>query len=263
MLYDKKNIVTQRPDKEGYRSFMILDQENLGDFIKRSSSIIDIDGILVENVKWYKDPEKVDFDPRLYSIVKGNDGKYYAISFRDFQRIDEIKEYEELMFEEHINTKIKPAEELSQDFVLAKTQHILDMLSPQDPLNVYKVIPRFDGNNKFLNSYSIEYNAIQGLKLITEIYNHIQNGNHKVVISTDDESILEYNGFFIKYFYKYVNRSTIVPRSVPFFVSAATDIIMTTPDIAKLYEENGYKLIKTTFRNSNDYLRIREKKEEK
>ncbi|MBO4601165.1 MAG: hypothetical protein J5634_02900 [Bacilli bacterium] len=263
MLLDKKNIVTQRPDKEGYKSFMILDLENLGDFLKRTSLIGDIDGILVEHSKWYKDPDKVDFDPRLYSIVKGSDEKYYAISFRDFQRVDEIKEYEELMFEEHVNTKIRPVEEIKDDFVLAKTQHILDSLSPQDPLNIYRVIPRFDGNNKFLNSYSIDYNSIQGLKLMAEIYRYIQNGNYKVVISTDDESILEYNGFFIKYFYKHVNRSTIVPRSVPFYVSAATDIIMTTPDIAKIYEQNGYKLIKTTYRTNNDYSRVREKKEEK
>ena len=263
MLLDKKNIVTQRPDKEGYRSFMILDLENLGDFLKRTTSIEEIDGILVENAKWYKDPEKVDFDPRLYSIVKASDQKYYAVSFRDFKRIDEIKEYEDLFFEEHIDTKIKPVEEISNDFVLARTQHILDSLSPQDPLNVYRTIPRFDGNNKFLNSYSIEYNSLLGLKLLADMYCYKQKGHHKIVISADEEGVAELNIFFIKYFYKYSNQSTIVPRSVPFYVDEASDIIITTPDIAKIYEKNGYKLIQGLYRNSSDIVRVREKKEEK
>lgn len=262
MFFDKKNIITQRPDNQGFKNFTILDMENIDEFLKRISSMDDVDGLLIEHGNWYKDPTKVDFDPRLYSVVKGYDGKYYAISFRDFRRVDEIMEYENLTNPKQIDTKVKTLESLGNSFVLSKPSHVLDSIAPQDPLNIYKLSTKDEDKRSIVNTYRLDYNAATGLKLIARVYEYLNRGYKKIVISADEKGVEELNIFFIKYFLDYCYQSSYVPSSIPYFSKLGPDLIITSSDIAKLYELNGYKVIEATLTNTLDFVRYKEKKKE-
>lgn len=257
MIVDGNNTSFNKNDAKKVRCFEIKDANSFrGAFVRSVNLGNSIDGLLVEHKNWYDPSEcKVLFDPRLYIIVKGNDGINYAVSFRDDHRKFLIERYEGHYGLDFIETKIIKAEELIDDYVQAKLNNVSSFLSPSDPLNIYKEETIYDENCfEEKRIYSIETSALLGLKLMIEINNLRNEGIQKIVVSYDDEYSDYLNTFFIKTLYTYSSKSSFVPMNVFSFYIPNEDLIVCNQALAKEYEKSGYKLIELRKKEPNESI---------
>lgn len=245
MIIIGNNVCDFKRDARKSKYFTIYDSSNFGDVYKRAINYkIDIDGLLVEHKAWYQESVCTAYDSRLYIIVKGFDDVYYAVSFKDYIRKDNIIRFDGLHDTDFVETKIIKAETMFDDYVLAKVDNIVDSISPGDPLNIYKLehLSEEEEDNKS-HSYSIEGNALIALKLLIGIDKLRKEGINKIVISADEKVINTFNEFYIKFYFRDVKKSKYVPRHLTLYVDSPADLVMCNPVVAKKYEEHGYKLL--------------------
>lgn len=239
------------------KCFTITEAKPFVDVYKRAINFrMDIDGLLVEHKNWYETSNRFGFDPRLYIIVKGYDNILYAVSFKDYIREDVIKQYEGKRDDSFVEIKIIKAEDMFDNYVLAKVSNVSNSLSPVDPLNIYKVehLGIDDENDSESSTYSIDSSSLLGLKLLIGINNLRNSGVNQIVISTDKQMVEYLNSFYLKFLFQYSTHSKFVPRNVSSYIPGIGDLVMCNPVVAKEYEENGYKLIEIKSRDLTESI---------
>ena len=245
---DVKTIIGSNKmfSKSKNKCFTITEARPFADVYKRAVNYqLDIDGLLVEHKNWYETSNRFGFDPRLYIIVKGYDNIYYAVSFKDYVREDMIKQYEAKREDSFVEVKIIKAEDMFDNYVLAKVSNVSNSLSPVDPLNIYKVehLDVDEANNYESLTYGIDSSALLGLKLMIGINNLRSNGVRQIAISADNQMIDYLNSFYMKLLFQYVSYSKFVPRNVSSYINGVADLVVCNPTLAKEYEKNGYRLL--------------------
>ncbi len=261
MALEKKDIYTNGK----YKCFNVLDSFPFKDayikavnsrYIKEADKQFNIDGLLVEHSGWYNNSNVSSFDPRLYIVIRGFDGEFYAISFRDNQRADIIERYEGISKPGFVETKIIRAEELTNDYVLAKVDNIAKLISPYDPLNIYKVEHKDElSEADSPHAYGVEAGAFNGLRLMIAMHILRSQGVNKIVVSSDNIGLEKLILFYMKTFSSSYNaKSSYVPQMVNIYSPYVNDLIMCSSALAREYVKNGYKLLELNSKENKESI---------
>lgn len=213
-------------------------------FIRSRNYNNDIDGLLIEHKNWYDTSSNIQFDPRLYIIVRGFDNILYAVSYKDYKRIDQINSFERnAMNSEFVDTKIILAEPLIDDYVCAKVENIISLIGPYDPLNLYHVDHNSIDETDDSITYGIDTNSLIILKYMIGINNLRKQGIKKIVIGADDKTMELFNIFGINMYFEHSKDSSFVPKNVLSYNSSEDDFIICNYNLAKEYEKDGYHVL--------------------
>ena len=201
----------------------------------------DISGLLLEHKRWYEHSGNMNFDPRVYLIIRGVDNNLYGISFRDKERIEENLLYNYGLGTEFEYTKIVNAEELCSDYVTAKPLNISHFIS--DPINICGFDHTNEKKDEDCHGYYIRSGCFLPLQLMAGIYKLKTEGINKVVLSVDRETYEKFSYFYFVFLFGSDEENKYRPIYMSSYVSEAPDFIAASPSDAKIYEENGYRLV--------------------
>lgn len=235
-------------------------------YVKESDKQFNIDGLLIENKGWYDGSNLSSFDPRLYIVMRGFDGDFYAISFRDNQRASIIERYEGSKRVDFVETKILKADSLIDDYVVASVSNVSKSLSPYDPLNIYKIDHKGElSEADKAHVYGVEYGSFNGLKLMIAINKLRTQGVKKIVISSDSVGIEKLILFYMKTFtVLYNTKSTYVPQRVNTYSPYVGDLIVCSSLVSREFEKNGYQLLELNSKeNAESIMKIRMERRDK
>ena len=156
---------------------------------------------------------------------------------------------------DYVETNIVKAETLMDDYVLAKVSNILDLISPSDPLNIYGVDHTVDDDESSeYHTYSLDTNAIMGLKTIIGINKLRSQGVKQIVIGSDQVGIDYFNIFCMKAFFHYHSKNTLVPKYFKSYTPYAGDLVICNYSVAREYEKNGYKYLEIVRKDANESI---------
>ena len=259
VLDDKttENVLYFKNGRNKLKCFTINEAKSFRSaFVRMRNLQTNIDGLLIEHKDWYNSSITAGYDPRLYIAVTGFDNVLYAVSFKDYKRLDRIKMEESIYRDaDFIDTKVLEAEPMIDDYVYAKLDHILEFVSPSDPLSIYHVEHRSDEDqNSTSNTYGIDQNALIGLKYIIAINNLRKQGINKIVIGADEKTIDYFNILGIQMYFETSTKTSFIPRNVLSYTKDPSNFIICNHELAKRYESEGYHLINIKKKDENDSI---------
>lgn len=236
-----------------------------------------IDGDIICHKNWFKFdkllekgyengidiPMKITWDHRFYVVVKGYDGKAYAVNIKPrfygdlvdkatAQGINENGEFEQF---------VVPIEELSDDYVFALSDSfIMDRFSSCSG-GVIKDAPGVV-NRDLTSIYTIEEENLVALRFIAYIKMLKNKGVNKIVVSFSGtkylkerfkSDLLQVKGLDINLNFSFLG----------VYLEKNADVVICRPEIANKYEKNGYclidfdDLVNRQYEPSHNYERIR------
>lgn len=263
------NNIEERSDRYGnlYHDFQIFESEPFN--LNRRKMYIEnrnvVDGDLICHKGWLdidsklnSDGEKLDinFDPRIYIVVKSFDGKGFALTFNELFYAEYVNDFEHNSYAEDIlndwykttydennnkigipNKKIIPLDELSDDYILVSTNS-----------NLMKEISRcqvIEKNDHVITCgtdvYGVEYKYLLALRIIAFIYSLSEEN---VVLTYDGN---KYKDYLKSAFYAVSRFKTkYCPVFIGHYDENLTGLLLCRLEVAKQYEKKGFKVLNVT-----------------
>lgn len=236
-----------------------------------------IDGDIICHKNWFKYdkllekayencidiPMKITWDHRFYVVVKGYDGKTYAVNIKPSfygdlvdkttaKNINENGEFEQIVI---------PIEELSDDYVFALSDSfIMDRFShcSNDVIKDAPGVVNLDQTD----IYTIEEDNLIAIRFIAYIKMLKNRGINKIVVSFPG-SKYEKDWFKTDLLQVKGTDSNLRFTFLGVYLEKNKDVVICRPEVASKYEKNGYCLIDFNdlvgrkYEPSQNYERIR------
>lgn len=216
-----------------------------------------VDGDIICHKKWFEydevfkdaydndnpNPMEISWDHRFYVIVKSYNGKAYAVNISPYFYSELVSDKNKLGLNERGLTKqlIIPIENLSDNYVFALTDSFIFQNFLRCSSSLIK--PSLDIiSHSLTNMYEISSGDLISLRFIAFINSLRENGHQNIVVSCDGSK------YYRQYFELTLNHIIRTMNNLRFkfigsYLEDNKDVIICRPEVASLYERNGYTII--------------------